>query len=52
MDIYLGIIVHGKGGIEFYFKGCTDFSATVERCQRLQLAFLAQLYWAGHPMVY
>jgi hypothetical protein len=34
--------------IEFYFKGYTAFSATVERCQRLQLTRLAQL----HPMVY
>jgi hypothetical protein len=38
--------------IEFYFKGCTAFSATVERCQGLQLTHLAQLYWAGHLMVY
>jgi hypothetical protein len=38
--------------IEFYFKGYTAFSATDERCRRLQLTSLAQVYRAGHPMVF
>jgi hypothetical protein len=38
--------------VEFYFKGYTGFSATIEWCCRLQLTSLAQVYWAGHPMVF
>jgi hypothetical protein len=36
--------------IQFCFNGYTAFSATVERCSRLQLTRLAQGYWAGNPM--